>query len=374
MRRPESIEEAVSYLNKFRNYEIETVCRRVGTRIGGRRDLKIGRLVYVWQHGRREQVANAIAAVLNARRGGIGDGKGDNAKDINAERKIKELSDKLNEKIKTINELRKALKDNAGIRVKEPYACYVKPEGIVPKEYKRLIQLASQRVNILMVGPAGCGKSYLAAKIAKDLGLSFASVSCSAGMSESQLAGWLLPTGDGGRFEYHPSPFIQAYENGGVFLLDELDAADPNTLTFINSALANGGFHVPQRLGNPFVKRHPDFVCIAAANTYGNGADMVYCGRNQLDGATLDRFKAGTVTMNYDARVEEALVDSRVLAWGRRIRNNINRLGLRRIMSTRVMIELSKMAKAYDWGEAEWEQSYFADWSEDEKRQVLSNN
>jgi len=241
-----------------------------------------------------------------------------------------------------------------------------KLKGVLPDEFERIIQLASQRVNIMLSGPAGCGKTYIAAKAAEGLGLTFGSISCSAGMSESQLAGWLLPTGKGGQFEYKPSTFVELYEKGGLFLLDEMDSADPNALTFINSALANEGFHVPQRLGDTYIKKHKDFVCIAAANTFGTGADEMYIGRNPLDAATLDRFRVGMIRMDYSDAVEEALVDPSILKWGRAIRDNINAHKLRRVMSTRVMLDLDKMAKAYDWGQEDWEQSYFAGWSADE--------
>jgi len=38
------------------------------------------------------------------------------------------------------------------------------------------------------------------------------------------------------------------------------------------------------------VERHENFAFMAAGNTTGAGADMKFVGRNQLDGATLDRF------------------------------------------------------------------------------------
>lgn len=227
---------------------------------------------------------------------------------------------------------------------------------------------ALRKANILLVGPAGCGKSHLAEQVAEALGLEFGSISCTAGMSESQLLGWLLPIGDGGKFEYVMSEFVRIYENGGVYLLDEVDALDGNTLLVLNQALANGGFYVPQ--ARRFVKRHKDFVCIAAANTFGHGGDMVYAGRERLDGATLDRFRANVVTMAYDAKLEMQLIDAEVLAWGLEIRGQISQLKLRRVMSTRAMIDFTEQKQAYGWGRKEWEQSYFADWTRDELAKV----
>lgn len=241
---------------------------------------------------------------------------------------------------------------------------YRVPEGSSHASLDHVVKLSGLRQNILLVGPAGCGKTHLAEQAAQALGMEFSSISCTAGMSEAQLLGWLLPIGEGGRFEYVQSEFVRLYESGGVYLLDEIDAADANTLMILNQALANGGFYVPQ--ARRMVKRHPDFVCIAAANTYGHGGDMVYAGRERLDGATLDRFRNGIVAMDYDDRVEEALIDGDVLTWGRNIRMRIDSLKLRRVMSTRALIGFTQQKQAYGWDREEWERSYFADWTREE--------
>lgn len=245
-----------------------------------------------------------------------------------------------------------------------------KLKGVFPEEFERMVQLASARVNQLWVGPAGCGKTYLAGKVAEALDLPAYDQSMSEGISESNFTGWLLPTGANGKFDYVPAPFITAYENGGVFLFDEIDAADSNLLVFMNKAIANDYFFLPQRFKNPKVVKHPDFVCIAAANTYGAGADAQYVGRNALDAATLDRFRAGIITMDYSAAVEEALIDEDILAWGRTIRAKIRQHKLIHVMSTRVMLDLSTMKAQYEWDENDWNETYFADWSEEERRLV----
>lgn len=65
----------------------------------------------------------------------------------------------------------------------------VKLNGKHHEKFAEILDLAAQRMGILMVGPAGCGKSHLAEQIAKALGLRFGSISCSAGMSEGQITG-----------------------------------------------------------------------------------------------------------------------------------------------------------------------------------------
>jgi len=81
-------------------------------------------------------------------------------------------------------------------------------------------------------------------------------------------------------------------------MMDELDNANPNVLTAMNSALANGHANFPDSR----VNMHPDFICVAAGNTYGRGADRLYVGRQQLDAASLDRFL--NLSWDYDEDAE----------------------------------------------------------------------
>ena len=73
-------------------------------------------------------------------------------------------------------------------------------------------------------------------------------------------------------------------------------------LTVLNAALANGSYRFPN---GELVERHADFRCMAAANTFGRGADRLYVGRNQLDAATLDRFTVHN--FDYDESLERHL-------------------------------------------------------------------
>src|SRR5262249_32804499 len=131
-----------------------------------------------------------------------------------------------------------------------------KVKGVLPPEFKRMVELASARIPIMLVGPAGCGKTYLCEKLGEALGMEFSDQSCSEGMSESVFNGLLLPIGKGGAFDHVPSPFLTRYETGGVMLLDEIDAGDPNLFTYINKAIANSSYTVPQRWTKSVVKKH----------------------------------------------------------------------------------------------------------------------
>jgi hypothetical protein len=243
---------------------------------------------------------------------------------------------------------------------------------VLPPEFERIVQLASQRKPIMMVGPAGCGKTFIAECVAEALGLEFSDQSCSEGMSESVFNGLLLPIGNNGAFKHVPSPFMRRYEHGGVQLLDEIDAGDPNLFTYINKAIANTSYTVAQRWTDPVVKKHADFVLIAAANTFGHGSDTMYVGRNQLDAATLDRFKVGLITMDYSREVEKSLAPDELCEWAWKIRDQIRAHKLRRIMSTRTIKDLADMTAAYKWDRKQWEDTFFVSWPANEKAMVLS--
>ena len=90
-------------------------------------------------------------------------------------------------------------------------------------------------------------------------------------------------------------------------MLDEIDASIPECLVILNGAIANGYFDFPT--GREFA--HENFRVCCAGNTVGLGADLVYTGRNVLDGATLDRFVL--VEIDYDPRIEENLCQDETL-------------------------------------------------------------
>lgn len=253
------------------------------------------------------------------------------------------------------------------IVVKHPDGKAIHIKDAVHPVFDEVVQLAQARMHIFLPGPAGCGKSHLAAQVAEALGLKFGFISCSAGMSESQLLGRMVPSGENGKFEFLGTQFLDCYENGGVFLIDEIDAADSNVLLVINAALANGHLSVPSRHDNPIAKRHANFICIAAANTFGRGADRVYCGRNQLDESTLDRFRIGTVPMDYDESLERRLCpDTELYERLARYRKSVQANRLERIVSTRFMVMAYKMVSEVGWTYDQVDSKLFSGWRADE--------
>jgi cobaltochelatase CobS len=198
-------------------------------------------------------------------------------------------------------------------------------------------------------------------------------ISCYLGMPDSELLGRSIPNIQTGENVYHPSDFVRCYENGGVFLLDEVDAGDANILLRINAAIANGVLAVPARTGNPYARKHPLFVLLFAANTFGTGADRRYVGRNQLDEATLDRVRATTVPVGYAEEVEKRLCpNDKVYGLLTGFRQKVFDNSLERIVSTRLLAKAYKLVcQARACSMAELLASLFGGWTDEEMTLVL---
>ncbi len=175
----------------------------------------------------------------------------------------------------------------------------VKAVGVQHAYFPLLLKVCGAGLFPMLVGPAGSGKSHAAHAVADALGLPYFAISVCEMSSQTDLVGYRDAHG-----VYVRTLFRDAYEHGGVFLMDEIDAGNPAVLLVLNQALANDAC----AFADGMIKRHPDFVLIAAANTYGNGADRQYVGRNQLDAATLDRYFF--IDWPYDEALEAALMGS----------------------------------------------------------------
>lgn len=205
------------------------------------------------------------------------------------------------------------------------------PDGKYHEVFADIMACLTVRENVYLVGGAGSGKTTVAAQAAEALGLPFYSTGA-VGMAY-QLQGFINAEG-----KYMETDLYKAYVGGGVFLFDEIDASSAQALLAFNAIAANDLAAFP--CGT--VKRHEDFVIIAAANTFGNGADAQYVGRSQLDAATLDRF--AFIAMDYDEELELAI--SPCEAWTKyvqQVRAKVSEHKMRHVVSPRASIRGGKL-------------------------------
>lgn len=211
-----------------------------------------------------------------------------------------------------------------------------KDVGLQHKSFADVLSTLSAGVNIALVGPAGSGKTTIVHNASKVLNLSFASQSVSAQSTVFDFFGYKSATG-----KYIGTMFREKYENGGVFLLDEFDAGNPNVLAALNQATANGHCPFPDKM----IAKHKDFIIVMAGNTFGGGGTIDYVGRNKIDAATLDRF--AFIYIDYDEVLEKALSSNDT--WCNRVQDYRRRViekKVRTIISPRATFNGEKLLSA----------------------------
>ena len=169
--------------------------------------------------------------------------------------------------------------------------------GTFHEAFPTVVKLVNMDLPVYLSGEAGTGKNVICKQVAEALNIPF--YFTNAVTQEHKLTGFIDAGG-----HYHETQFYKAFKDGGLFFLDELDASIPEVLIILNAAIANRYFDFPTGK----VTAHKDFRLIAAGNTFGTGADNVYSGRYNLDGASMDRFNV--IPIKYSDKIERAITDN----------------------------------------------------------------
>ena len=210
---------------------------------------------------------------------------------------------------------------------------------ILHNKFEEVLKFVSKNEPVFLTGEAGTGKNVICKQVAKALGLDF--YFSNAVTQEYKLTGFTDAMG-----KYQETQFYKAFKNGGLFMLDEMDASIPEVLVILNSAIANKYFDFPAPIG--YVEAHPNFRIVGAGNTYGEGASYQYVGRNQLDGASLDRFAC--VNVEYDENIEKLLCenDTELLDFIHSIRKICHEHNIQLIASYRAISRIHKLQNELD--------------------------
>lgn len=227
----------------------------------------------------------------------------------------------------------------------------IKVEGAHDK-LPRVLKHLSRGLHVMVVGPAGTGKTSLAADAAKALDVPFFKQSMSPTMPLSKLDGYMNAAGS-----YVRVLLREAWEHGGLFLFDEIDNSHPGVLAALNDLLSGD----LAAFADGMIPKNEKFYVIAAANTYGRGADRQYVARQAMDAATLDRFSI--IEVEVDEALEERICVStglaheqvtEVLAHVRKLRSSASRQKMRVVVSPRASIAMCKLLVGEKPGTREW--------------------
>ena len=201
-------------------------------------------------------------------------------------------------------------------------------DGELPPVFDDILTSAMSGNSVMMTGPAGTGKGFMARQVAKVLGAEFYEVN--AVSDKYGLTGFVDANS-----QYVSTPFYDACKavaegRKAVFLLDEMDCSDAEALKTFNEALEAKVFTFPNDERIDF----KDLVIMSACNTFGTGADDKYVA-NRIDESTLNRFTP--IPVDYSRKVEMALAggDEQIVDFIDIFRNQVNKSGLSFVVSYR---------------------------------------
>ncbi|HAR43344.1 MAG TPA: ATPase [Bdellovibrionales bacterium] len=152
--------------------------------------------------------------------------------------------------------------------------------------------------NVLLEGPVGVGKTFLAIESIRELGRPSFRVDGDNRYSEQKLTGWFDPPlaikKGFHKDAFIPGPLVEAMKAGGVLFINELNRLPEGVQNVLLPAIDERIVSVP-RLGEITAK--PGFLVIATQNP------KEFVATSHLSEAILDRFEL--IVLNYQSEKDE---------------------------------------------------------------------
>lgn len=164
----------------------------------------------------------------------------------------------------------------------------------------QILNIAYQdKLNTLLLGEAGCGKTLSLKRLAFELGVPYKSVSLNGACTVEDLIGHY--TRIGSEWAWVDGWLTKMARYGGIFVAEEINAAPPEILFILHDLLG----HVTRKIdltqaGGEVVHANDDFFFAATANPD-------YDGTNSFNKALKDRFHI-ILEYAYDTNVEKNFV------------------------------------------------------------------
>jgi MoxR-like ATPase len=201
------------------------------------------------------------------------------------------------------------------------------------KDFDLLQFCMDNRLNLLLRGPTGSGKTMFPMAWAATLGLNFYAVPCDVSMEPSALFGQMMPDGNGS-FAWQDGPVTELVRAGGVLCISEANFMSPKIAASLFPLLDHRRELPLLRHRGEIVKAHEKLLIVTDYNPN-------YRGTMQLNEAFLNRFQVKQ-DWGYNDAVEDKLVQSaELLKLARAIRVNNQ---FKTPVSTNSMMEFLRLA------------------------------
>lgn len=211
-------------------------------------------------------------------------------------------------------------------------------------ELEKIRPCLMAKKNVLLEGPVGVGKTFLALSVTEDLKLPVFRIDGDNRFTEQKLVGFFDPplVLKKGYCEdtFVSGPLIEAMQKGGVLFINELNRLPEGVQNVLLPAIDERKIVVP-RLGE--VQASPKFLVIATQNP------KEFVATSHLSEALLDRFEL--IVLDYQSEEEEIGIVSQtakqkqiVQAAVRLVRTTRNHPKIRRGASVRAAQSISEIA------------------------------
>ena len=157
------------------------------------------------------------------------------------------------------------------------------------------------KMNVLIEGDAGTGKTTSAMAYASKRKMNFFAVPSNNALDFTQLTGGLFPDNKG-ELKWIDGAITKIVREGGVLLINELNNAPKNLSQYLMSLLDDRRSITLMSHDNEVIHAHPDLLVVADMNPNYRGTQL-------LNEAWKDRF-AIKLTYNYDTKIEKQILSS----------------------------------------------------------------
>lgn len=166
---------------------------------------------------------------------------------------------------------------------------------------------------VYISGMSGNGKSTMVEQVHNKLNKPMIRMNITAQTDEDQLIG--CKTLINGNIEIIEGPVVMCMRHGMTLMLDEISAANPNTIMCLQGVLEGKPYYF--KLKNEIITPAKGFNIIVTDNTKGQGsADGRYIGTNVLNDAFLERYAIHFEQEYPDRAVEEAIAKQKMVSLG----------------------------------------------------------
>ena len=174
----------------------------------------------------------------------------------------------------------------------------------IPRKFNGIDEFAiyeharKYRKPLALFGHAGTGKTSSAIYQAYLRQIGASVQSCSAGLQLSDVVGKTIIT-PSGEPQWIDGELVRAMRYGGVYVLDEINFAQPKVLQRFQDVATNFKITLNENNGET-IYAHPDFILVATFNDN-------YKHTNQLNEAVLDRYRI-KLHFEFDYNIESQVV------------------------------------------------------------------